>query len=204
MPKIGRMVLKKPLPEKALKDCRVDVARSLVDFQKVIAIRAAVFMAEQACPFEEEFDGNDFAATHLIGFCGNEPVGCLRLRWFNGFCKLERVCVLLPHRGSNIIKLMLAECFELAARKGYQLMIGQIQERLIELWSHVFRFEIRTKRKSLAFSGYQYVEIDIALPKHPKKIEAHADPYLVIRPEGSWDEPGVLEHTGVEISTRAA
>ena len=39
-------------------------------------MRSAVYIGEQECPYEEEFDGNDLAATHLIGYVGNEPAGC--------------------------------------------------------------------------------------------------------------------------------
>ncbi|MGB3626241.1 MAG: GNAT family N-acetyltransferase, partial [Henriciella sp.] len=90
------------------------------------AIRAAIFMAEQDCPYHEEFDGNDFAGLHLLAFIGREPVGTLRVRWFAGFCKLERVGVLPKHRGQQIERVLLAHAYELAARKGYRLMMAQI------------------------------------------------------------------------------
>ena len=37
----------------------VQIARTLEDLMKVTAIRSTVFLADQACPYEEEFDGND-------------------------------------------------------------------------------------------------------------------------------------------------
>ena len=64
-----------------------------------IAIRGAIYMAEQRCPFEEEFDGNDFSATHLICHKNGEPVGCMRIRYFAGFAKLERLAVRQEGRG---------------------------------------------------------------------------------------------------------
>ncbi|MGA7383676.1 MAG: hypothetical protein WBW81_02940 [Methylocella sp.] len=66
----------------------IRAARSFEDLL-VHAIRAAVYIAEQACPFAEESDGNDCCATHLIGFIGEEPAGCIRLRYFHDFVKLE-------------------------------------------------------------------------------------------------------------------
>ena len=33
------------------------VARSFDDLMRVVSIRSAVYMAEQDCPYEEEFDG---------------------------------------------------------------------------------------------------------------------------------------------------
>ena len=67
----------------------VTVARSLEDMMRVMTIRSAVYMAEQECPYDEEFDGNDFSATHLIGYVGNEPAACLRIRYFADFAKIE-------------------------------------------------------------------------------------------------------------------
>ena len=52
----------------------VEVVRSMDEMARVIAIRGAIYMAEQRCPFDEEFDGNDFSATHLICNKDGEPV----------------------------------------------------------------------------------------------------------------------------------
>ncbi|MEM9668302.1 MAG: GNAT family N-acetyltransferase [Pseudomonadota bacterium] len=206
-PCIGMKLLNKEIPDEHFDRFTARIVRSLDQFQQVTAIRAATFMAEQDCPFDEEYDGNDLSATHLIGYDGGRPIATLRLRWFAGFAKLERVCVLEPFRGTPIVKIMLATCFELAARKGYKLMIGQIQSRLVPLWSHVFQFEQRSDRPPLSFSNYEYVEIDIPLPEHPRAIDAYADPYEIIRPEGTWDQAGVLERDKLaaeKISDKAA
>ena len=69
----------------------IRIARDPNDLMLVTAIRAAVYMAEQDCPIEEEFDGNDLVAAHFIGFVGTEPAGCLRVRFFGDFAKVERL-----------------------------------------------------------------------------------------------------------------
>ena len=38
------------------------VAATADDIARVFALRAAVFMTEQYCPYDEEFDGNDYSA----------------------------------------------------------------------------------------------------------------------------------------------
>ena len=64
----------------------IRVAASLSDLMQVVAIRGAVYMGEQECPYDEEFDGNDFSSTHLLGYVGNEPAaasdrcGCFAVR----------------------------------------------------------------------------------------------------------------------------
>ena len=57
----------------------IRIARDPNDLMLVTAIRAAVYLAEQDCPIEEEFDGNDLVAAHFIGFIGAEPAACLRV-----------------------------------------------------------------------------------------------------------------------------
>lgn len=171
----------------------VKVARTLDDLQKVFALRAAVFLAEQRCPYDEEYDGNDLAGLHLLGCIDNEPVATLRLRWFSAFGKIERVCILPRARGRFLDRILLAHAFEIAAMKGYRLMIGQIQARLWRLWSKVLICKLREDRPSFSFSGYDYLEIDIPVPQHPSTITPYSDPYLLIRPEGAWHRPGVLE-----------
>ena len=44
----------------------VRIARTFNDLMTVTAIRSAVYLAEQDCPIEEEFDGNDFVAAHFL------------------------------------------------------------------------------------------------------------------------------------------
>ena len=80
----------------------VRVVRSMEEMTRVIAIRSAVYIGEQHCPFEEEFDGNDFSATHLICHKGHEPVGCMRIRYFADFAKLERLAVRDAHRNAGL------------------------------------------------------------------------------------------------------
>lgn len=192
-PSIGAGVLRHAPGERHFSGATIIVARGLDDLQKVFAIRAAVFLAEQTCPYDEEYDGNDLTGMHLLAFQGREPVATLRLRWFAGFGKVERVCILPRARGRHLDRILLAHAFELAARKGYRLMIGQIQARLWPLWSRVLKCELREDRPAFAFSGYDYLEILIPVPAHPQALSPSSDPYVLIRPEGAWDARGILE-----------
>ena len=108
-PSIGELVLARPLPPGA---------RTLEEYQQAMAIRAAVYIAEQDCPYEEEYDGNDFTATHMVVYAGARPVGTIRVRWFASFAKVERTSILKPFRGTPAVKVLLAETFESIARKG--------------------------------------------------------------------------------------
>ena len=52
-------------------DLSVKVAHSFDDLMRVVSIRSAVYIGEQECPYDEEYDGNDMSGTHLLGFVGN-------------------------------------------------------------------------------------------------------------------------------------
>ncbi|MEQ8559638.1 MAG: N-acetyltransferase [Henriciella sp.] len=197
-PEIGAKVLRAIPPQHHFERTDVHVARTLDDLQQVFAIRAAVFLAEQDCPFHEEYDGNDLASLHLVASVAGEPLATLRLRWFAGFGKVERVCILSRARGRKLDRILLAHAFEIAARKGYRLMMGQIQARLWPLWSRVLNCNLREGRPSFSFSGYDYLEILIPVPAHAEALTPQSAPYVLIRPEGSWDAAGILEQTALQ------
>ena len=58
------------LPNSRRNDISVKVAWSIEEMMQAFAIRSAVFMADQNCPYAEEFDGNDFSATHVVAYEG--------------------------------------------------------------------------------------------------------------------------------------
>ncbi len=57
-------------PDAAADEIGVTLARTFEDLVRVAAVRSAVYIGEQQCPYEEEFDGNDLAASHLLGYVG--------------------------------------------------------------------------------------------------------------------------------------
>jgi predicted GNAT family N-acyltransferase len=173
-------------------DITVHVVRSMDDLQKVMILRALTYMAEQACPYEEEYDGNDLCAMHLLAHENGQPAGSLRLRFFNGFCKIERVCIDPRRRGGAILNFLMAHAFEVISRKGYTRALAYIQERLEGMWQHVMTCSI-IKREGFGVSGYDYLTLDIPVPQHPEVINFDSDPFLVLRPEGDWDRAGVLD-----------
>lgn len=204
-PEVGQAALQRAVPERAWDRYSARPVRTLDDFQMVAALRAAVFMSEQACPYKEEFDGNDLCATHFLLFDGRRPVGTLRVRWFADFAKLERIAILPSERGRmEGLRVLLAEMFELVARKGYRRMLGQIQARLWPVWSRTFRCRLLPGRAPFWFSDYEYREIEIFVPAHPRALPMETDPYTIIRPEGAWDTPGVLDASAERVPGQEA
>lgn len=183
----------------------VRVVRSMDEMARVIAIRGAVYMGEQHCPFEEEFDGNDFSATHLICHKGQEPIGCMRIRYFAEFAKLERLAVRNESRNAGVASQIVTAAIELCRKKGYCVLYAHSQKRFLEFWERHGFARMRGAR-DFAFSDFDYTEVKLEIEKHPQSISLAADPYVIIRPEGLWDTPGVLETSasrGVSLSARA-
>jgi predicted GNAT family N-acyltransferase len=191
----------KPAPEDSVS---VRVVRSLDEMARVIAIRGAIYMGEQHCPFEEEFDGNDFSATHLICHKDGEPVGCMRIRYFADFAKLERLAVRSEGRGSGLAGVLLDAAIELCRKKGYRVLYAHSQKRFLKVWEQ--RGFRRMGSRELVFSDFDYVEVKLETEKHPQSITLSDDPYVLIRPEGNWDTPGILERSasrGISLSASA-
>lgn len=177
-----------------------EIASTAEHIQQVFAIRAAVFMSEQNCPYEEEFDGNDYCATQVMGRISGKPAAVIRIRYFAGFAKLERLAVLKAFRGTAVTRAVVEAAFEICRRKGYSRVYGHSQARLVGFWEK-FGFKPVLRDAKLVFSDHEYVEIAVDLPPHETPITMTSDPYLIIRPEGSWDAAGILEKSSLRPAT---
>ena len=183
------------------RDLSVTIARTFEDVMRVMTIRSAIYLGEQHCPYEEEFDGNDFSATHLIGYVGNEPAACLRIRYFADFAKIERLAVRKEFRNTRLAFQLVRAGIELCRVKGYRRLYGHAQKRLTGFWA---RFGFRTFEggRELVFSDFDYVEMVLDAEHHPQAISIGVDPYVMIRPEGRWHVPGILERSAIRPVTR--
>ena len=173
----------------------IKVARSFDDLQRVFAVRTLVYMSEQHCPYDEEFDGNDLSgAMHLMALEDGEPVGCLRIRWFSDFAKIERVCVRSTSRAARVGVKMMDRAREIMARKGYRRYCGQIQKQLIDYWQRQ-GLVVREHRGQFVFSDRVYVEVEGKLDVADSVVDMDSDPLVLDRPEGDWDLPGPLDQS---------
>jgi predicted GNAT family N-acyltransferase len=183
------------------RDISVTIARTLEDVMRVMTIRSAIYLGEQHCPYEEEFDGNDFSATHLIGYVGNEPAACLRIRYFADFAKIERLAVRKEFRNTRLAFQLVRAGIELCRVKGYRRLYGHAQKRLTNFWAR-FGFRTFDGGRELVFSDFDYVEMVLDAEHHPQAISIGVDPYVMIRPEGRWHVPGILERSAIRPVTR--
>jgi predicted GNAT family N-acyltransferase len=180
----------------------ITVVRTIEDFMRVVSIRGATYIAEQDCPYDEEFDGNDFCASHLLSYVGKEPAGCLRIRYFADFAKLERLAVRHEFRKLRIGTRLMHAGVELCRSKGYRRVYGHAQKDLLGYYVSMGWRQLEGSSE-FYFSDYPYVEIVIDPDPNPHAIRMGMDPYVLVRPEGRWDRPGILDRSA-ERSKQAA
>jgi predicted GNAT family N-acyltransferase len=172
----------------------VTTVRNVEDLLRVFSVRSAVYMAEQACPYEEEYDGNDFCATHLLGYVGDEPAGCMRIRCFADFAKLERVAIRKAFRNSRLVHKLIRAAIDLCRTKGYSKLYGHPRSDLLRFYSH-FGFASFPGAQTFRFSDVEYSEVVLDIAPVSDAVAIGANPYVLIRPEGRWHIPGVLERS---------
>ncbi len=82
------------------------------------ALRREVFVIEQQIPEAEEFDADDFTATHVVAIASGNVVATLRIIWTPEHVKLGRVVVSQLWRGQGISTRLLRYAMDLARDKG--------------------------------------------------------------------------------------
>lgn len=71
------------------------------NLEKVFAIRREVFVGEQNCPPELEWEHEE-ESNHFLATVDGEPAGASRWRKTDKGCKLERFAVLKKFRGNGV------------------------------------------------------------------------------------------------------
>jgi predicted GNAT family N-acyltransferase len=178
--------------DRSLHPTGITVVHEVSDLLKVAAIRSAVYIGEQSCPYEEEFDGNDFSATHLLAYIDNEPAGCMRLRYFGTFAKLERLAVRKEFRRTRTAFELVRASVDLCRAKGFRTIYGHARRDLLNFWTS-FGFNLREDRAAFEFSDHVFVEMQDDIQPANDAVSLVDDPYRIIRPEGKWHIPGILE-----------
>ncbi|HTD41909.1 MAG TPA: GNAT family N-acetyltransferase [Mucilaginibacter sp.] len=97
------------------------------ELEKVFAIRREVFVGEQKCPPELEWEHEE-ESNHFLAMVDNEPAGASRWRKTDKGYKLERFAVLKKFRGHGLGQaLVQAVLDDLPKDANYVYMHAQIQ-----------------------------------------------------------------------------
>lgn len=174
---------------------RTEIVTTHEQLLHAYAVRSICFMEEHGVPARHEFDGNDYQATHVVVYSGDEPIGTLRIRWFNKFAKFERTAFRKAYRNTHALKAAADFAFDHVARKGYEKVITHAQPVYARLWRIVLGFKNAEGKKPVYFEGHEqpYVELVKELTPPDNAISEDTDSYILFRVEGNWDVPSQYE-----------
>ncbi len=88
------------------------------ELQDAYKVRFTVFVNEQGVPEELEIDELEQEALHFIGYGNKGPVAASRMRFVDGYAKMERICVLQSQRGKGFGRDILLFMEDKAKEKG--------------------------------------------------------------------------------------
>lgn len=110
---------------------KIEITR---DIATCLRLRRVVFIEEQGVSEEDEVDGLDGSALHLLAFDGDQPVGTARLLLKGSVGKIGRVCVLPQARGTGLGAALI--------RKSLEVLRGQpgLTEAYLGAQSHATGF----------------------------------------------------------------
>jgi len=170
----------------------VRLVRTPDEYAMAMAVRAATFLAEEEnITYFDEFNGNDYVATHLLAFVDGDPAGVIRLRWFNGFAMLERVGIRKRYRSYKVFAALARASLEHARQKGYRTVAGRARGETYKLWQ---RFSGRRSGPEIEMYRGKLIPMLFDLADRPEIGSMTAGPFgnpefedLVVEVEGNWD-----------------
>ena len=172
----------------------IQVVTTAEQFMHAIAVRAICFMEETGLSVSQTIDGNDYQATHFVIYAKREPIGATRLRWFRDLAKIERTGFRPAYRNIRILKRTGDVIFRHVAMKGYQLLVTHAEPKYASLWERMLGFERVAGRPAVVTEGHEpYIELVRRIPPVPEAITMEADPKVLFRVEGQWNQPGAFE-----------
>jgi ElaA protein len=109
-------------------------ARTAAELAAALALRARVFMDEQGVSREEELDGRDDEAVHVVALEGDEVVGTCRLLIDGDSAKLGRMAVARESRRRGVGAALLAESEALSRGRGARRIALDAQTHAMGLY----------------------------------------------------------------------
>jgi predicted GNAT family N-acyltransferase len=126
------------------------------DLSEPFAIRRAVFVEEQGCPEETEFDAFDSGALHLMVYVDEMPAGTGRV-WHDGKSFwIGRLAVLPQYRGQKIgdlaLRLLVYKAFSSGAEE-----LSVIAQAYLKAFYEKFGF--RAEGEEYTEAGRPHIEM---------------------------------------------
>jgi len=133
------------------------------DLLKIFKLRIEIFIFEQKCPIEEEFDNYDNPASESIQFIVEENgkcVGTARIVNYKDKTKIERVCIIKNKRKLNIGSQLMNHMHNYLKKNDTNIVEISAQITAINFYKNLGYVE----------EGTQYIEVGINHIKMKKLI----------------------------------
>lgn len=168
-----------------MSDVDIKIVTTDDEYAQAMTVRRAVFVNEHHIPENMEFDGNDHSSTHVLAVADGKPVGVMRIRYFNGFVKMERMCVLPEYRKTDISERIMRKGMEFSAQKGYDKVYGICKKELLSRWMKD-GFEPVPGAASVQQNGMTLIPIfcNLQVPDNALTMQTPAE--ILNMKEGSW------------------
>ncbi len=180
------------------KDIDIKIVTTDKEYAQAMELRRQVFVREHNIPEELEFDGNDHSSTHVMALSKGTPVGVMRIRYFNGFVKFERMCVLPEYRKRDISEQIMQRAMEFSAQKGYDKVYAVCKKELLSRWQRDGFAKIEGVAPAVQ-NGMTVLPIVGYLPKTDNVITIQTNPMIINKREGEWfdapEAPQKQNHT---------
>lgn len=156
------------------------------EYAQAMDVRRQVFVDEHKIPEFLEYDGNDHSSTHVLALDRGKPVGTMRIRYFNGFVKFERMCVLPDYRKTDVSEHIMRKGMVFAATKGYDKVYGVCKKELLPRWKKN-GFEPIKGVNPVSQNGMTLVPVSCSLPTVENQITINTPAEILNAREGEWD-----------------
>ena len=166
----------------------IDVVRSLSDLMKSFDLRRNVFVKNGGVPENEEFDGNDFTATHFLAKVNGKPAATCRMRYFGDFVRLERACVAPEFKHFNLFQSVWAFVKNFAEEKGFKTGYCLCEEKYLSHWEKQ-GFEKIKGTEPLKMGHRTLYPVLYHFSPKSSAIKLNSNPEFMIAAEGKWTIP---------------
>lgn len=166
-------------------DINIVIVSNDEEFAQAMKVRRDVFVDEYLIDEKQEFDGNDYSATHLLALNGDKPVGTMRIRYFNGFVKMERMCVVKEFRKTDVSEQLMQKAMLFSAQKGYDKAYGVCKKELLPRWQKNGFIPI-PNAQLVEQNGMLLIPVYCNLPQTDNVITIQSNPQILNAKEGYW------------------
>lgn len=185
------------------KEVKIFVVNSHDDYQKVVAIRAIVFMGEQKLPYSVEFGANELCCPQILATVDGEPAGTVRIHQFSNFAKLERMAVLAQYRGTPLAEQIRQKALEICSMKGITKVYGLCRKELLSHWKK-YGYEMVPDAPIIKKSNMELVPILVTIDAAKEMIRLTDHPDRLMAQEGEWGENNLYFGAPLNLDKKAA